>query len=256
MSVRLNHELTGPDDAPVVVLAGALGATHAMWTAQVDALSSRFRVLAIDQRTHGDEIPGPFTIADLGGDVVALLDELGVEQASYIGISLGGMVGLWLAQNAPDRWHRFVLMCAAAEPIGGPQPWTERAAQVRADGTAAIADATIGRWFKHEYAEAHAEQVASIKQQILDTSDEGYASCCEAIGAMDLRDGLAGVTAPTLLLAAEEDSSIPAEHVLALAQAIPGARFEVIDGAAHLIAVSHADQVNQLLLDHLTGSES
>jgi len=258
MAARLSHTQTGPDDAPVLVLAGALGSAHAMWQAQVDALSDRFRVIALDHRGHGssEAPPGPYTMADLGGDVVALLDELGVEQASYIGISLGGMVGLWLAQNAPDRWHRFVLMCAAAEPIGGPQPWTERADQVRADGTAAIADATIGRWFKHEYAEAHAEQVASIKQQILDTSDEGYASCCEAIGAMDLRDGLAGVTAPTLLLAAEEDSSIPAEHVLALAQAIPGARFEVIDGAAHLIAVSHADQVNQLLLDHLTGSES
>src|SRR6266545_1093475 len=117
MAARLSHTQTGPDDAPVLVLAGAHGSSEAP--------------------------PGPYTMADLGGDVVALLDELGVEQASYIGISLGGMVGLWLAQNAPDRWHRFVLMGAAAEPVGGPQPWTERADQVRADGTAAIADATI-----------------------------------------------------------------------------------------------------------------
>jgi 3-oxoadipate enol-lactonase len=253
MSVRLNHELTGPDDAPVVVLAGALGATHAMWTAQVDALSSRFRVLAIDQRTHGDEIPGPFTIADLGGDVLALLDELGVGQASYAGISLGGMVGLWLAQNAPDRFHRFVLMCASAQPVGGEQMWTDRAATVRAEGTAAIAEATMERWFKPEYAAAHPELVATTKQQLLDATSEGYAGCCEAIRDMDLRDGLTGITAPVLLIAADGDASIPAEHVLAVAEAIPGARFEVIENAAHLIAVTHPDQVNQLLLDHLAG---
>jgi 3-oxoadipate enol-lactonase len=250
-TARLDHEVTGPDDAPVVVLAGALGTTHAMWTAQVDALADRYRVLAIDQRTHGHDLPGPYTIADLGGDVLALLDELGVDQASYVGISVGGMVGLWLAQNAPDRWHRVALMCAAAQPVGGAQMWTDRAAAVRADGTAAIADATMDRWFTPEYAETHAEQVAAIRKQLVAASSEGYAGCCEAIRDMDLREGLAGITAPTLLIAADGDQSIPAEHVLRVAETIPGARFEVIENAAHLIAVSHADQVNALLLEHL-----
>jgi 3-oxoadipate enol-lactonase len=251
MSARLNHELTGPRDAPVVVLGGALGSAHAMWKAQAEALSERFRVLAYDHRGHAgsDVPPGPYEMADLGGDVLGLLDELGVERASYAGISLGGMVGLWLAEIAPERWHRFVLMCAAAEPAGGRQMWTDRAAQVRADGTAAIADATIGRWFKQDHPDS--DTVAALRQQLLDTPDEGYAACCEAIGAMDLRGGLAEITAPVLMVASDGDQSVPAEKVLEVAKAIPGARFEVIEDAAHLIAVTHADQVNALLLDHL-----
>ena len=252
-AAHLNRQLTGPEDAPVVVLGSSLGTTHAMWASQVDVLSEQFRVLAFDHRGHGgsDIPPGPYSMADLGGDVVALLDELGIDQASYAGISLGGMVGLWLAENAPERWHRFVLMGPAAEPAGGQQMWIDRAAQVRDGGTATVADATIGRWFKPSYAEEHADQIASIKQQLLDTPAEGYAACCEAIGAMDLRDGLADITAPTLLIAADSDQSVPAENVLAVAKSIPGSRFEGIEDAAHLIAVSHSDQINQLLLDHL-----
>src|SRR6266516_3323467 len=109
--MRLSYEETGPADAPVVLLGASLGATRAMWAPQVGALTDRFRVIAFDHRGHGesDVPPGPYTMDDLGGDVIELLDSLEVEQASYVGISLGGAVGLWLAQNAPDRFHRFVV---------------------------------------------------------------------------------------------------------------------------------------------------
>jgi 3-oxoadipate enol-lactonase len=253
MAAHLHHELTGPEDAPVVVLGSSLGTTHSMWASQVEALSQRFRVLAFDHRGHGgSEVPpGPYSMDDLGGDVLALLDELGIGRSSYAGISLGGMVGLWLAQNAPDRFHRFVLLCASALHSGGQQMWTDRAAQVRAEGTKAVADTTLGRWFLPAYAEANPERVAEVKQELLDNPAEGYAGCCEAVGSMDLRAGLADITAPVLLIAADTDQSVPAQDVLAVANAIPGSRFEVIEDAAHLVTVSHPDQVNQLLLDHL-----
>jgi 3-oxoadipate enol-lactonase len=252
--MRLNHQLTGPEDAPVVLLGPALGTTYELWAAQVEVLSERFRVVAFDHRGHGgSEVPpGPYSIADLGGDVVELLDELGVAQASYAGLSLGGAVGLWLAENAPDRFHRFVLMCPPSYPSAGAQMWTDRAAQVRESGTQAIADATLGRWFLPEWADAHPERVAAIRQQLVDTPAEGYAACCEALGAMDLRDAAEDITAPVLLVTADSDASIPPETVLQLAGVIPGARFELLEGAAHLIAVSHADQVNKFLLEHLT----
>lgn len=252
--MRLNHEVTGPDEAPVVVLGSALGTTHQVWAAQLKPLSERFRVVAFDHRGHSgpDVPPGPYSIDDLGGDVVELLDELGVEQASYVGISLGGAVGLWLAENAPDRFHRFVLMCPPSYPAAGAQVWTDRAAEVRAGGTEVIVDATLGRWFRPEWAEANPGEVATIRRQFLDIPAEGYAGCCEALAAMDLRDRLGDITAPVLLISAESDASIPPETVLPLAEAIPGARFEVIENAAHLITVSHPDQVNALLLEHLT----
>ncbi|GAA1625911.1 3-oxoadipate enol-lactonase [Kribbella alba] len=247
--MRLDYQMTGPEDAPVVLLGSSLGTTREMWAPQLEPLSERFRVIAFDHRGHGgSEVPpGPYSIEDLGGDVVELLNSLLVERASYVGISLGGAVGLWLAENAPDRFHRFVLMCPPAYPAAGAQVWTDRAAQVRAEGTQSIVDATLGRWFLPEF-----KDIEPVREQLLNTSDEGYASCCEALGAMDLRDELAEITAPVLLITAESDTSIPPETVVPLASQIPGAQLEIIENAAHLVSYSHPEVINHLLLAHLS----
>ncbi|TCO44990.1 3-oxoadipate enol-lactonase [Kribbella antiqua] len=247
--MRLNYVESGAGDAPVVLLGSSLGVTHAMWAPQIDVLAERFRVIAFDHRGHGEsEVPpGPYTIDDLGGDVVELLDTLGVEQASYVGISLGGAVGLWLAENAPERFHRFALLCPPAWPAAGAQMWTDRAATVRAEGTQAITELTLGRWFLPDFTSTDA-----IREQLLNTPDEGYAACCEALGAMDLRDKLADITAPVLLVTAEQDASIPPETVIPLATAIPGAHLEIIENAAHLVTYTHPDVINPLLLAHLS----
>ncbi len=247
--MRLNYQQTGPEDAPVVLLGSSLGATHEMWAPQLDLLAERFRVVAFDHRGHGgSEVPpGPYTIEDLGGDVIVLLDTLGVDQASYVGISLGGAVGLWLAENAPERFHRFALLCPPAYPAAGAQMWTDRAATVRAEGTQAITEATLGRWFLPDFTD-----IEPLRQQLLDTPDEGYAACCEALGSMDLRDKLADITAPVLLVTAEQDASIPPETVIPLASAIPGAHLEIIENAAHLVTYSHPEIINPLLLAHLS----
>jgi 3-oxoadipate enol-lactonase len=247
--MRLDYQMTGPEDAPVVLLGSSLGTTREMWAPQLEPLSERFRVIAFDHRGHGgSEVPpGPYSIEDLGGDVVDLLNELLVEKASYVGISLGGAVGLWLAENAPDRFHRFVLICPPAYPAAGAQVWIDRAAQVRAEGTRSIVDATLGRWFLPEF-----KDLDPVREQLLNSSDEGYAACCEALGAMDLRDKLAEITAPVLLVTAESDTSIPPETVVPLASQIPGAQLEIIENAAHLVSYSHPEVINHLLLAHLS----
>ncbi|ONI76563.1 3-oxoadipate enol-lactonase [Kribbella sp. ALI-6-A] len=252
--MRLNHQATGPLDAPVVLLASSLGTTHAMWAPQLDALAKSFRVVAFDHRGHGDSDapPGPYTIEDLGNDVLELLDTLEADQASYVGISLGGAVGLWLAQNAPDRFHRFALLCPPVNPAANAQMWTDRARQVREEGTQAIVEQTLGRWFLPEYAEAHADEVEVIRQQLLSTPDEGYAACCEALSTLDLTPGLDSITAPVLVVTAEQDTSIPPETVIPLATTIPGAHLEIVEDAAHLVTYSHADRINPLLLTHLS----
>ncbi|TDW94775.1 MULTISPECIES: 3-oxoadipate enol-lactonase [Kribbella] len=246
--MRLNYVETGPADAPVVLLGSSLGADQGMWAPQVDVLAKRFRVVAFDHRGHGgSEVPdGPYTIDDLGGDVVELLDTLEVEQASYVGISLGGAVGLWLAQNAPDRFHRFALLCPPSNPAENPQMWTERAAQVRAEGTQAIVDATLGRWFLPEF-----KDTEPVRRMLLDCPAEGYAACCEALSTTNLLPGLSTITAPVLLITAESDTSVPPETVVPLATQIPGAHLEIIENAAHLVTYSHPEVINPLLLAHL-----
>jgi 3-oxoadipate enol-lactonase len=194
----------------------------------------------------------PSTIAELGGDLVALLDRLGVERASLAGVSLGGMVSLWTAAHHPDRVDRLVPGFTSAQ-LGPPEGWHQRAALVRAEGTGAVADAVIGRWFTPAFAAREPELVRAFRDTIAGTPAEGYASCCHAIETMDLRPDLGAITAPTLVLAGSADPSTPPVHAAAIAEGIPGARLRVLEGAAHLGNVEQADVYNAALVAHLEG---
>jgi 3-oxoadipate enol-lactonase len=253
-AVPLNFTVDGPVDGPVLVLASSLGTTGAMWQPQLADLTRQFRVVHFDHRGHGASPvpPGPYRMSDLGGDVVLLLDQLGVERVHCAGISMGGMVALWLAENHPDRVDRLVLACTTADQ-GSPANWQERAELVRSNGMIAIAETVVGRWLPPDYAAEHPWQRAELVDAVLATPVEGYASCCAAIASMDLLPGLATVVAPTLVIAASLDQSTPAEQGRRIAEGIPHARFELIEGAAHLANISHASTFNRLVTDFLTG---
>ena len=256
--VDLNCAGSGPEDAPVLLLGGSLGTTLAMWESQLSALSTAHHVIAFDHRGHGGSpVPnGPYTIDDLGGDVLAMMDRLGIERASYAGLSIGGMVGQWLAINAPERIERLVLICTAAYLPSAASAYGERAATVRAAGTAAVvADAVVARWFTPEYAEAHPDVTGHYREMIGRIDPEGYAGCCEAIAAMDLRPGLSRITAPTLVIAGAQDPAITPEHGQAIADSITGARFAVVDPAAHLANVERPDAITPLIAGHLDREE-
>jgi 3-oxoadipate enol-lactonase len=254
MSVsELYHERAGTHDAPAVMLASSLGTTLEMWDPQVEALLRERQLVRFDHRGHGRSPvpPGPYSIEDLGMDVLELLDRLELARVSYCGLSLGGMVGMWLAINAPERIDRLVLLCTSAHlpPASG---WHERAASVRSAGSCeAVADAVLARWFTEAFAREHAEVVARHRRMLAGTAPEGYASCCEAIGALDLREGLPAISAPTLVIGTEQDPSTPPEHQRAIAAAVPGARLEIIDPGAHLANVERADLVTPLIAEHL-----
>lgn len=256
MSVDLHHTVSGPPEAPTVLLGGSLGTTAQMWEPQVEALSTVFRVICFDHRGHGGSpVPaGPYSMADLGGDVLRLMDRLGVRRTHYAGVSLGGMVGQWLAAHAPERIDRLALL--ATSPYMGPaQAWRERASLVREKDTGALADTVVGRWFTESFTETHPIEVATLRDQIAGTDPEGYAGCCEAISAWDVREELSQIGAETLVIAGADDPATPVEgNAALLAELIPRSRLVVLEEAAHLLSWQQAAKVNALLTQHFTAT--
>jgi len=250
-TVDVYHELTGASDSPVLVLAGPLGSTLEIWDPLVEPLAERFQVLRYDHRGHGrSPIPGgTFTIVDLAVDVVALLDRLSIEQAAFCGLSLGGMVGICLAANVPERLSSLVL-CSASAYYDDHGPWVERAASVRWAGTASIAPDVVARWFTPEWAAAHPETVERAIKMVAGTPDDGYAECCSAIAGWDGRRSLGRINTPTLVIGGFQDSGTPVNpHAKTLASAIYRAKLEVLDGA-HLAIFEQADKAKRLITRH------
>lgn len=252
--MRVHNVVEGPRDGEVVVLSGSIGSNLTMWDAQVPALvDAGYRVVRYDHRGHGrTPVPeGETTLADLGGDVVELLDELGVDRAHFVGLSLGGMTGMWLGIHAPERLRSLVLCCTSPK-MGTPESWAERARTAREQGMTAIADASIERWFTADWLAAHPQQRREYHHMTAATPAAGYAACCHAIGGMDVLDGLPKITVPTLVIAGADDPATPPEgHGRVIADAVPGARLEVVDGAAHLGNVEQPERFSELITAHL-----
>lgn len=251
--VDLRSESHGDGSGEAVLLVNALGSDLSIWDDYVRPLvDNGYRVIRCDTRGNGDSpVPlGPYSLADLGGDLEAVLDRHGVESAHVVGISLGAMTGLWLARHRPRRVRRLVACCTSARP-GNPQLWRTRAAQARAEGMAAIATASVQRWFTPEFAAAHPMFVAGKRSLTADTPAEGYAACCEALAEIDLLDELPAITAPTLVLSTAQDPAFPPDDGKAIADRIPGARFRTIDNAAHLGTVEQPGSFLTAIADHL-----
>lgn len=251
-AVEVHAVVTGRADGPVVVLSNSLGATHRMWDAQLDALNERFRVVRYDTRGHGDSpVPdGPYSIDDLADDVIALLDRLGVARAHVIGLSLGGMTAMRLAARNPDRVDRMALLCtgAALPPASG---WSDRAATVRAEGSAAVAAAVVQRWFTPDYLDAHPDVRAAHEDMVAATPSEGYAGCCEAIAELDLHQQLSSISAPTLAIAGAADPATPPARLAEIIAAVSNSTLLVVDHAAHLANAEQPGVITPALIAHL-----
>lgn len=244
----LSYDIVGPDDAPVVVLLPSLGATRDMWKWQTDALSDRFRMITVDLRGHGQS-PAPaeqYSIDELAEDVVSLLDELGVQRANITGISLGGAVAQYFAQAYPDRTETLTAISTTTR-FGQRRDWLDKAELVEKEGTQALADGVVARWFTPTWAQRNPEIVQEFYNAIVATSDAGYAGCCHALAQFDSSAFLARVNAPTLVIAGQTDPSTPLEAVNRVRSGIVGSRMVTIDPAAHLVTVQQADLVNSLL---------
>jgi 3-oxoadipate enol-lactonase len=241
---RLHVQEDGPSEAPVLVLGPSLGTDLGMFDAQVADLAEHHRVIRFDLRGHGGSpvVPGPYTVADLAGDVLNLLDDLGIDHFSYAGVSLGGAIGLQLAVTVPDRLERLIVMASAAR-FPDPPSWKARADRVREEGTEFLVPSRIGAWVTPGFAESDPAETERLLAMLRSTPREGYAACCETITDFDLRDQLPGVTAPTLVIAGADDPATSPDVVRGIADGIPGARFVVIPQASHLVSAEQPEAV-------------
>jgi 3-oxoadipate enol-lactonase len=259
-AVQVVSSMEGPEGAPVLVLGNPIGTNRGVWSRQLPLLSRYFRVLRYEARGHG--VPGhqspapdgPYTIAELGGDVLALADAHGIERFAYAGVSLGGMTGIWLAASAPERVTSLAVCCAALTALPSPQTWHDRAARVRAEGMAPLVEQVIPRWFTAAFMAREPAAVQAVTDMLTATTPAGYAGCGEAIAALDLRPLLSSVRAPTLVLSGADDVAAPPSIGAATARAIAGARLTVIPAAAHFAHYERPGPVNDALLTHFTST--
>ncbi len=249
--LKTHYALTdGPE--PVLILSNSLGTDFSLWDPQMAELQRHFRILRYDTRGHGKSsaTPAEYTIKQLGRDVLGLLDSLGLDRAHFCGLSLGGMIGMWLGIHAPDRLNRLVLSNTAAR-IGTKEGWNMRIATVRKDGMKSVATTVIDRWFTPGFRASFPEKVAQAQRMLEQTPPEGYAACCAAIRDMDQRDAVAQIKVPTLVIYGGSDSVIPLSDAHFLAEQIRGAK-ELELPAAHLSNVEQPDAFTQAVINFLS----
>ncbi|WP_411152233.1 3-oxoadipate enol-lactonase [Streptomyces sp. A30] len=246
----LNHRAEGPTSAPPLLLGPSLGTSYALWDRVAPELSATHRVVRWDLPGHGGSAAGLIgpgaTVADLADLVLALADSLGIERFAYAGVSLGGAVGLHLAVHHPERVSSLAVICSSAH-FNGAKPWEERAARVRGEGLDRLAESADARWFTSGFT------VPELVQDHRDADPEAYAACCDALAAFDLRERLAEISAPTLLIAGREDPATPPAHLREIADAVPGAALVEIPGASHLAPAQCPEAVLTALRAHFGG---
>ena len=249
---KLSFTVTGLEQAPALLLLNALGTTTDLWAAQTAPFSRVLRVVRYDTRGHGgsDAPAGDYALDRLGRDALAVLDAAGARRAHVCGVSLGGLVALWLARHAPERVDRVVAANTGAR-VGTPEMWRQRIAAARAEGMAALAEPALRRWFTERFRQTDPATVHRFRSMIAACPVDGYAGCCAALRDADLRDDLPRIAAPTLVVTGTHDPATPPSLGEGIRKAVAGARGVELD-AAHLANVERPEAFNAAVIEFLT----
>ncbi|GAC1402233.1 MAG: 3-oxoadipate enol-lactonase [Candidatus Velthaea sp.] len=246
------YELSGPANAPVVIFANSLGTNVHVWDEQIAAFANEFRVLRYDMRGHGltDGAGTKASIDILARDVAALLGALGIPRVSFVGLSIGGMVGQRFAAAYPERTQSLVL-CATGNRIGTPEVWNARIASVEAAGMTSVIASVLDRWFTPDTRSLRPELVRGFGTMLERMPVPGYAAACAGVRDSDLREDDTRITAPTLILAGAADAVSPPAAGEAMAACIPAARMCVMPNAAHIMSAEAPVEFNAQVLAFL-----
>jgi 3-oxoadipate enol-lactonase len=252
--LHFNYSLTGPVNAPVVVFSNSLGANLTMWAPQVDFFKENFRVLTYDHRGHGQtDVPKEdFQFDDLAYDVVRLIDALGIEKIHFVGLSMGGMTGLGLAINHPERLLSVTASnCVASFSEEARQVWIDRASSVSANGLEPILDATIQRWFTEKTISSRPEEIAEVRSMVASTDVDGYVRCCRAIRDLNYTEELTSISVKVLFIGGTYDLGTPPTEMKKMSSLIVGARYVEL-GTAHVSNLEAPNDFNHALADFLS----
>ena len=243
-NAEINYQTFGDASKPAIIFSNSLGTHFSMWQAQIDVFKNDFLVICYDTRGHGQSSApqGPYTIDQLGQDVIHLLDHLNVEKAAFCGISMGGLTGQWLAINHPEHFNH-VIVCNTAAKIGQEQAWNDRASLVREQGLQPIASTAASRWFTEHFIQRNTAIVTSLSNDLGASSAEGYASCCEALAKADLREQLKDICIPVLAIAGTQDPVTTVADGIFMTDRIVGSQLFEID-ASHISNIEQPEAFN------------
>lgn len=250
--VLLHYRVDGRADAPALVLVNSLGTDRRIWDDVIGHLSSQYRVLSYDKRGHGlsDTPGGDYSLDNHLDDLEGLLNHVGIERFALAGVSVGGLISMGFALRAPERLTSLIL-CDTAPKVGDAAMWNARAEAVRVKGLAAIADDVMERWFSPGFRKKKPDELAGWRNLFLRTSPDGYAATCATLRDTDLTDRIGAIAARTLVVAGEDDGATPVPLVQACAEAILGARFELLHGVGHIPSIEQPTKLAALISDFL-----
>lgn len=246
--IVLHYRLHGTEGAPAVALANSLGTDARIWDEVIDRLAGRYRVLSYDKRGHGlsDAPAGDYSLDDHVADLAGLLDHVGMRRVGLAGVSVGGLIAQGFALRHPERLAALVL-CDTVPQLGDAAMWNGRIAAIRKGGLASIADGIMERWFSERFRRGRPDELAGWRNLFVRSDVEGYCGTCATLRDTDLRAEIGSIATPTLVLVGEHDGSTPVAMVRGCAEAIPGARFEVIADAGHIPSIEQPAKVAALM---------
>lgn len=237
-----NYKFENFGHQKTLVLSNSLGTTLSMWEDNVDVLSHYFNILRYDTRGHGESTisPDKVSIAELGNDVIELLDYLKLDQVYFCGLSIGGLTGQWLGINHPTRFEKIIISNTSAK-IGTKEGWEARVKQVTENGLGSILSATAERWFTPGYRAKNPEKVQTILNNFESNSLQGYTACCYAVAGADFREQLHNLDVPTLIIVGTQDQVTTFEDGKFIQKRTPIASLVTLD-AAHLSNMEHPEE--------------
>lgn len=246
--IHIHYRTEGPEDGAPIVFSNSLGTDFRVWDKLLPYLPNGLRILRYDKRGHGltDAPKAPYFMGDLVKDAADLMDHVGMKNALFVGLSIGGMIAQGLAAERPDLVRAMVLSDTAAK-IGTEAMWQDRINAVNAGGIEALQDSILERWFSKSFRADETAELAGWRNMLCRTTLDGYTGCSKAIADTDLFESTARLTLPTLAVVGSEDGSTPPDMVRETANLIPRSQFEVISGAGHLPCVEQPEILGKLI---------